>query len=195
MSTAADATPILPAHIEDTVQAIAKLHAEHYERATPLQRAIDRMTASIGQPASIAIITIIVVAWIAFNLGLMSAGRRPLDEPPFGWLQGVVALAALYVTVIILITQRRDDELAGHRDQLTLELSILAERKTAKLIELMEEARRDNPMMANRIDHEARALAMPADPQAVLDAIKETHQEMIASVDDAALAGDSAVRP
>jgi hypothetical protein len=34
----ADRTTILPAHIEETVQAIAKLHAEHQERATPFQK-------------------------------------------------------------------------------------------------------------------------------------------------------------
>src|SRR5271166_46880 len=37
--------PILPAHIEETIRSIAQLHAEHRENATPLQRAVDRVTA------------------------------------------------------------------------------------------------------------------------------------------------------
>jgi hypothetical protein len=41
--------------------------------------------------------------------------------------------------------------------------------------ELLEESRRDNPLIRNRVDQEAEAMAQPADPQSVLDAIKETH--------------------
>jgi uncharacterized membrane protein len=56
-----------------------------------------------------------------------------------------------------------------------LELAILSEQKTAKVIQLLEEFRRDNPMIRDRVDYEAEAMAQPADPQSVLAAIKETH--------------------
>ncbi|WP_207210943.1 hypothetical protein, partial [Lichenibacterium minor] len=59
--------------------------------------------------------------------------------------------------------------------QLTLELSILSEKKSAKIIELLEELRRDLPAVRNRVDEEASEMAKPADPQAVLQAINETH--------------------
>jgi uncharacterized membrane protein len=58
-----------------------------------------------------------------------------------------------------------------------LELAILSEQKTAKVIQLLEESRRDNPLIRSRVDQEAEAMAQPADPQSVLDAIKETHAE------------------
>jgi hypothetical protein len=44
----ADRTEILPAHIEETVQAIAKLHAEHQERATPFQKFTEGADGSCG---------------------------------------------------------------------------------------------------------------------------------------------------
>ena len=34
--------------------------------------------------------------------------------------------------------------------------------------------RRDNPNLRNRVDQEAAAMAIPADPQAVLEAIKSS---------------------
>jgi hypothetical protein len=34
--------------------------------------------------------------------------------------------------------------------------------------------------LADRVDHQAEAMAKPADPEAVLDAFKETHQDMMA---------------
>ena len=47
----------------------------------------------------------------------------------------------------------------------------------AKVIQLLEESRRDNPLIRDRVDQEAEAMAQPADPQSVLEAIKETHAE------------------
>ncbi len=83
------------------------------------------------------------------------------------------------MTALILTTRRRGDQFASHREQLTLELGILSEQKAAKIIQLLEELRRDNPLLENRIDEEAEALSTPADPQAVLDAIKNTHDTML----------------
>lgn len=182
-----DTTPILPAHIESTIQAIAQLHTEHYRQAAPLQRIVDRMTSAIGRPGFIAGLTLAVLAWCCGNLVALWAGAKPWDEPPFFWMQGVVGLGALYVTILILTSNRHAEQLAGYREQLTLELAILAEQKSAKIIELLEEMRRDDPSLCNRHDPEALALSVPADPQHVLDAIKEAHEEVQPLQDEADL--------
>ena len=172
------ANPNVPAHVEDTVQTIARFHAAHEADASRLQRLIEWVTRGAGRPAFAASLTAIIVGWIALNLGLVAFGRTPIDEPPFVWLQGVVALTALYMTVFILTTQRREDKLAGLRDQLALELSILSEQKSAKIIGLLEELRRDHPSISDRADENAEALSTPADPNAVLDALKDTQEPM-----------------
>jgi uncharacterized membrane protein len=170
---------ILPAHVEGTVEAIATLHAEHYDGSTPLQKAIDRATSKAGRPGFVALLTVVVVGWMAVNLFMIALGLTPLDEPPFFWMQGAVALTALYMTLLILATQRREDQLASRREQPTLELSILAEQKSAKIIELMEELRRDLPMLQNRVDQEASDMSVPVDPKAVFKAIADKHEAQI----------------
>jgi uncharacterized membrane protein len=172
-------TPILPAHIEDTIQAIAKLHAAHHAESGSLQRSLDKTTDWLGQPRAIALMAALAGLWVAGNCVVISGGGRPWDVPPFGWLQTVLGSSAFFVALIILATQRRADHLAEHREQLTLELAILSEQKTAKIISLLEEMRRDNPMLKNRVDVEAAAMAIAADPQAVLDAIKESHGALV----------------
>lgn len=169
--------PNIPSHIEETIRSIARLHAEHHQNATPLQRAVDRITALLGRPGFIGVLTIMVGGWIGLNLLAAALGYRPIDPPPFPWLEGVVSLASLYMVVLILVTQRREDQLAQLREQLNLELAILSEQKTAKVIQLLEESRRDNPLIRDRVDREAESMAQPSDPQSVLDAIKETHAE------------------
>lgn len=172
-----DVTASLPAHVDETVQAINRLHAAHEAGATRLQRVVERVTKRAGRPAFVALLTGLVLLWIAFNLALIGAGQPPLDEPPFFWLQGAVTLSALYMTVLILTTQRREDELTGLREQLTLELAILSEQKSAKIIALIEELRRDDPHISDRQDPDAEALSTPADPDAVLDALKDNRTE------------------
>jgi uncharacterized membrane protein len=175
-----DATPILPAHIEDTIRAIAKLHADHDRGATATERLVELLTANLARPSFIGALTIVVGLWVGGNLTWMAFGHDMIDPPPFNWLQGLLTLAAVYMTGLILSTQRRADRLASHREQLTLELAILAEQKSAKTIQLLEELRRDHPMIKDRVDPVAEQMATPADPEAVLEAIKETHEVLLA---------------
>jgi uncharacterized membrane protein len=172
-----DATPILPAHIDVTVQAIARLHIDHRRGATGLQRTVERLTRFFSRPRSAGILAAGVSLWIVANLVLSVTGGRPFDPAPFNGLQSVAGVGALFMTVFILVTQRREDELSELREQLTLELAMLSEQKAAKLIELMEELRRDMPNVRNRSDAEAATFARPADPEAVLEALKENQQD------------------
>jgi uncharacterized membrane protein len=64
-------------------------------------------------------------------MAAMHIGWQPWDPPPFPWLTGAASLTALYTTILILATQRHDDELARHRAQSTLEIAILSEQKSA----------------------------------------------------------------
>ncbi len=180
--TDTSSVPILPAHIESTVRAIAELHARHHRRATPVERVVDRSVRLMSRPRFVGYLTLFILFWVALNAALATRGRA-FDLFPYPLLQDAGSALGLYLTILILVRQRRDDEIGQAREQLTLELAILAEQKSAKLIGLMEELRRDNPLLPNRIDREAEALAVPADPQAVLDAITDTHEELLAGMD------------
>ena len=118
----------------------------------------------------------VAACWMLASLGLRAVGAGSFDPPPFPWLELASTLTSLGVMVLILITQRRDDQLARHREQMTLELAILSEQKLAKIIELLEESRRDNPLLADRVDRSAEAMAEPADPKILVAAIKQ-HEE------------------
>jgi uncharacterized membrane protein len=137
---------------------------------------VDQVTAFVGQPGFAAGLGLVVAGWIAANL----AGGRlggAVDPPPFAWLQGAATTMALFVAVLILTTQRRENLLAGQREQLILELSVLNEQKVSKIIELIEEVRRDNPAIRDRIDAQADAMSTPQDSLAVMGAIKDAQDE------------------
>ena len=59
---------------------------------------------------------------------------------------------------------------------MTLESTLLTEQKTRKIIELLEELRRDSPDVRDREDVEAVQMAAKADPHEVLAKIDEVTQ-------------------
>jgi len=161
----------------DVAWVTAQLRAEHKQETSTLQHGVDNVTALVGQPGFVALLAGLVVAWVLANLVAAGLGLRPADPPPFPWLQGAATIGALLVAALILTTQRREDQLANHRAQLVLELSILNDQKVSKIIELLEEYRRDNPAVSDRVDDAATAMSTPSDAQAVLGAIKEIQEQ------------------
>jgi len=164
----------MPPHIAETAHVITQLHAEHHRRATPAERLVDRVTGFIGRPLFLLILLLSSAAWIAVNLLMAGMGSAPPDPPPFVWLELAVSFAAVVIAVLILVSQRRADRLANLREQMTLEAALMTEQKTRKIIDLLEELRRDLPQVRDRDDAEASQMSAKADPRAVLDAIEES---------------------
>lgn len=166
----------LPRYVADAVEAMAKVHTEHQSEASRLDLRMAQMTAWLGHPAFSFVLTGGVIAWVASNQVMGSLGHAGFDPMPYPLLAGLIALGALYMTAIILTTQRREDLRAARREQLTLELAIVIDQKTSKLIELIESLRLDNPNVVNRVDPEADAMSSAADTLIVLEAIIKTHE-------------------
>ena len=179
--------PVLPSHIAETVDAVAQIHSDHHLKRTAMEIFMDDWTARLARPAVLAAVVCGVALWIAFNLLAPLAGYAIIDEPPFPWLFEALTLLGVVMGILILSTQRRADQLAELREQMTLELASVTERKVAKVIELIEELRRDSPTLKNRTDHEARQMSERTSPGEVLIAIKDSHEEKVARLDDSDL--------
>ena len=176
--------PILPAHIEQTIEAITELHRQHQRRATPSQKVVAQLTAAASQPRFVGLLTVVFALWVGLNGLVKLAGYAPPDPPPYSYIQAVTGITGVYITLLILITQRRENQLSEARDQLTLELAIVNEQKSAKIIALLEEMRRDLPSLPDRSDLEAEQFSTTADPQVVLDALHKATDELSDAMPD-----------
>jgi uncharacterized membrane protein len=175
----------VPPHVAETVRAIALLHAEHHRKSTFAERIVDRATASVGRPRFLLALLVGAILWVLLNIALLRNGFSPPDPPPFGWMELVLTGAALLIAIMILTSQRRADRLANLREQMSLEATLLTEQKTRKIIELLEELRRDSPEIPDREDIEADQMASKkADPHEVLAVIEEVTGENVATVSD-----------
>jgi uncharacterized membrane protein len=154
------------------VESVASIRARAEQRLDKHQRMMEVLTAALGRPRTVYVTLSIVVGWVAFNLVTPKLfGWQRIDPPPFFWLQGMVTLSALLMTTLVLITANRQTRNAEERSHLDLQVNLLAEHKVAKLIALVEELRRDLPMVRDRIDREADAMQEAVDPNAMIEAL------------------------
>ena len=148
------------------------------------QRVLERLGLLIGQPAFMGFIVFFVVLWALANTLARELGLGEFDPAPYFWLQGLIGLSALLTTTVVLSKQNRLAGLEEQRAHLDLKVNLLTEQKAAKLIDLLEELRRDLPNVRNQLDPEAAALQQSMSPEQVLAALAERKPEP-----DGALAG------
>lgn len=159
--------------ISQNIEAVLEFYNREEQKISSSQRALEQISSFIGQPVFLGIILLFVSLWILANTLLHPFGLTVFDPPPFFWLQGIVGLGALLTTTIVLTKQNRLAKLAEQRAHLDLKVTLLTEQKAAKLIDLIEELRRDLPNVKNRHDSEAAALQQSMNPDLVLAALDE----------------------
>jgi uncharacterized membrane protein len=164
----------VPEHVNESIDAIVDLHTRDQRGLTRHQRGIERLALFLGRPRSLYLVTLLAATWIAANLSCPHFDRVAIDPPPFELLQGVATLLALLMATMVLVVQNRQNAIGQKRSILDLQINVLAERKAAKIIELLEELRRDLPAVANRRDVEAQEMSTALDPQKVADALERS---------------------
>jgi len=155
------------------IEAVVEFYTREEQKVGRSQRLLERISCFVGQPLFLGLILLFVVLWIAGNLWLRHLGRTGFDPAPFPRLQGIIGLGALLTATVVLTRQGRLAGLEAQRAHLDLKVTLLTEQKTAKLIHLLEELRRDLPNVRDRHDPEATALQQPMNPDRVLAALGE----------------------
>jgi uncharacterized membrane protein len=166
----------LPQSVTKNLGTIAEYYARHEEKVTHAQAFVEKMSLFLGSPVYVAASVAVIVGWIAWNLGAFGLHLKPFDPPPFSFLQGVITLNAFIISTTVLIRQNRMSKLAEHNAHLDLQISLLAEEKTSKIIAMLEEIRRDSPTLPDKVDEEADELAQSADTSTVLEAIERDQE-------------------
>ena len=160
-----------PEQVAENIETILAFYKREEEKVSASRRMLEGVGGALGRPAFIAFTLAFAGSWIGAQL----AGWLDFDPPPFFWLQGMVSFSALLMATVILIKQNRQSKVEALHAHLDLQVNMLTEQKVSKLIELIEELRRDLPMVKDRHDAAAEALQEPADAREMLDTLKEKH--------------------
>ena len=171
--------------ISQNIEALHEFYTREEQKISRSQRILERVSGFIGRPIFLGFIVLFVALWMLANWLFGRFGLAAFDPPPYFWLQGIVGLGALLTATVVLGKQNRLAKLAEQRAHLDLKVTLLTEQKAAKLIDLMEELRRDLPNVKDRHDPAAAVLQQSMNPDQVLAALDE-HNELAERLETAA---------
>lgn len=78
--------------------------------------------------------------WVVINLGLVP-DVKPFDPFPFGLLTMVVSLEAIILSIFILVSQNRQSYVSSMREELHLQVNLIAEEEVTKALSILAEIR------------------------------------------------------
>ena len=119
-----------------TSRAVRALKARHAANRSPLETAADRLTRVASSGYFLAAHALWFIAWILWNTGYIP-WFRPIDPFPFGLLTMIVSLEAIFLSIFVLMAQRRESSVAELREEITLQVLLRAEEEVTKTLQLL----------------------------------------------------------
>jgi uncharacterized membrane protein len=110
------------------------MEQEFLRERTFWDRVADMVAAFSGSIVFVVLHVAGFAAWFLINLGLIP-GLRPFDPYPFILLAMVVSCEAVLLSTFVLMKQNRMSRRGEQRDQLHLQIALLAEKELTKLLQ------------------------------------------------------------
>ncbi len=146
------------------------------EAAMARRTGADRVAAAIarfcGSMTFVWIHVAIFTVWLGYNA---LPWFHAFDPYPFTFLTLVVSLEAIFLSTFILISQNYDMRVSERRNQLDLQINLLAEQENTKALQMLEKiARKVGAHLGD--DAEVRALEEATRPEALVEQIEEAYR-------------------
>ncbi len=131
-------------------ESVVALQRKEWDTIGGAQRRVERVSRFLGRPLYLIALLAAIALWVGVNV--FATGAVRWDPPPFELLDGLMTLISLVTTTIVLIAQHRQAKLEKQHTHLGLQVALITEQKVTKVINLLEELRRDMPMVKDRHD-------------------------------------------
>src|ERR1043165_6818711 len=116
-------------------RAFGAIKAQHAAERTVIENLADGLNSLASSTPFLLIHLAWFLIWIPWNLGLF--GLTPFDPFPFGLLTMVVSLEAIFLTIFVLMSQKRESKIAELREELMLQVSLRMEEEVTKTLQLV----------------------------------------------------------
>jgi uncharacterized membrane protein len=166
-----------PHTVEDltrrNVETILQLEQTAKAARANSDRIADAISSFCGSMYFVGAHAIVFAGWIIVN---SIPGISHIDPFPFTFLTLIVSLEAIFLSTFILISQNHETRLNERRNQLDLQINLLAEQENTKMLAILE--RIANKVRA-RIDDDPhlQVLEQATQPAKLVDQIEETAKQ------------------
>lgn len=162
--------------VEKRRKIIRSFKAKANAKRTPTEKFADWLTSKFGSIVFLSLNALWFAIWITVNAGWVP-GIEPFDPFPFGLLTMVVSLEAIFLAIIVLISQNREARVGELREEIELQISTISEVEITKLIKLVTILLEKQGVKVDD-DPELRKMGKPVD-NAALE--RQLEQELDAS--------------
>jgi uncharacterized membrane protein len=114
---------------------IQSFKAKANARRSASDRFADFLTQAFGTSWFFIVNAIFFLIWIVWNTDMIP-GLPSIDPFPFGLLTMVVSLEAIFLAIIVLISQNREARIAELREEVELYINTYAENEITKILYL-----------------------------------------------------------
>jgi uncharacterized membrane protein len=116
-------------------RAFVAVKAQHAKDRGPVERFAQLLNDVASSTPFLVVHVIWFLIWIPWNVGLL--GLRPFDPYPFGLLTMIVSLEAIFLSIFVLLAQKREAAIAELREEIALQVGLWTELEVTKTLQLV----------------------------------------------------------
>ncbi len=116
-------------------RAFGAIKAQHAADRTPIQAVADWLNDLAASARFLVVHVLWFGIWVLWNTGLL--GMPPFDPFPFGLLTMVVSLEAIFLSIFVLMAQKRESAIAELREEMSLQVGLRLEEEVTKTLQLV----------------------------------------------------------
>lgn len=161
---------------QQNIRTIARLEQETMERRTLSERIGDAFTRVMGSLGFVVAHVLGFGAWFSINLGLIP-GIEPFDPFPFGILTLIVSAEGVFLAIFVLLSQNRMSRLSSQRAHLNLQISLLGEQETTKLLQHLQRISEHLGIEESAGDRAVERLSQETHLETLAEELKKTMPE------------------
>jgi uncharacterized membrane protein len=162
----------LPQQVIDNIETVLGFQVKQEQQAPWHEQLLNKIAAVFATSYFLYAQILFFAVWIIWSHATNDASL-PFNLPKYRVQDQFLDTLALLIATGVLVRQSRQEKLAEQRSHLMLQINLLTEQKTAKIISLLEELRADLPNLHDRHDWEAEIMQQATDPQVVLNILQE----------------------
>jgi uncharacterized membrane protein len=130
-------TVAAPSSVKKNIETIMALEKESISNRSKAEIIADRTIRFAGNAVVIFIHVLWFTGWILVNCGLVP-GIPVFDPYPFSFLTLTVSLEAIFLSLMVLMSQNRMTKEADKRAHLDLQINLLDEQETTMILRMVQ---------------------------------------------------------
>jgi uncharacterized membrane protein len=148
-------------NLQKNIETILLLEKEAIQKLSRVEHLASRITSFAGSTPFLILHVLWFFIWILINSGIVPK-MKPFDPFPFSFLTLVVSLEAIFLTLLVLMSQNSMTREADKRAHLDLQINMLDEQETTRILRVVQKIA-VHLGMENELDESIKELSQETD--------------------------------